>query len=116
MSRHPITLQSWPSPPFPPQSLLPSLRGKAEELVKAWKLPEQQARDLYLALASFMKVRRRPGMLGAVAGVAGAGIGRVHLAAGVLHMPSQTLRVMRACTQASVVADDYFHYKLIYIV
>jgi hypothetical protein len=44
------------------QSLLPSLKGKAEEWVKAWKLPEQQARDLYLALAAFMKVRAWPGL------------------------------------------------------
>lgn len=38
------------------QVLLPSLKGKAEEWVKAWKLPDLQARDLFLALASFMKV------------------------------------------------------------
>jgi hypothetical protein len=55
------------------QSLLPSLRGKADEWVKAWKLPDQQARDLYLALAAFMKVG--PGAFGGAAGLGCAGLG-----------------------------------------
>jgi hypothetical protein len=37
--------------------LYAAIKGKADEWVRQWQLPPREARDLYLSLAAFYKVR-----------------------------------------------------------